>query len=168
MKAGYYFTMGNPESTLDELNLCLHYNPHHGEAYGFIGDVNAYNPENLDFVKSIENYKKSISLEQGNERTNRVLNLAYILEYIGFPDSAINYCKTTLNTDLDSAKFLTGLNDSDEKETQAKKLLSNNPDDVDLNENLGLIYYERADYTNALKYFSKGTKFNLANKDPLE
>jgi TolB-like protein len=133
----YYAVKGSKDKALNEYDKAISINPNTWEAYSGKGDLYGLD----DFIKSIGNYQKAISLNQGSElpRLFKAISSAYI--FAGFMEKGKYYNLEVFKLDGDSIRYLWYL---------------------------GYIEWELGNFNKAIEFLEKGSAINPNNTDILE
>jgi len=105
LKAVYYIAHGQFENAMDNLDKAIKLNPNYYLAYVAKGGTWL----STDFIESIKNYQKALTLISGSERSSLLKVMARIYHDIGFGDKAKNYYSQALELDRDSSDYFANL-----------------------------------------------------------
>jgi TolB-like protein len=105
LKAVYYIAHGQFEDAMNNLDKALKLNPNYYLAYVAKGGTWT----STDFIESIKNYKKALTLISGSKRPPLLKVLARIYHDIGFGDKAKDYYSQALELDRDSSDYFANL-----------------------------------------------------------
>ena len=97
----YYWQIGNMDLAEMDFNQAVMLNPNNGKAYSRLSQMNLF----TDFVKSISNQHKSISVDRGPDLGSRIFNLGYRYLMAGFLDKAEYYYREGFKLTNDTASF---------------------------------------------------------------
>jgi TolB-like protein len=102
LRGQYYYVVGQLENAIEALNKALRLNPNNWRSYSELGDIYSDN----DYIKSIENYQKAISLnKEPNGLPGLLKSLAGVFWNAGFNDKCNAYILDALKLDGDSISF---------------------------------------------------------------
>ena len=157
---------GDAKQGLKELNEGLKYDPNNWEIYQLLGTGYAWNVNDLDFVKAIENLHKAVNINHDKELPTLLRSLGNIYNgFAGFPEKAEYYYKEAFKLDGDSISYLLRLGDVEwnlgnfsgalEFFNKAYAIDSNN---IDIIRGIGEQYMFLDQLKESLKYFRKCVK----------
>jgi TolB-like protein len=105
LRGAYYSQMNDRDQAIKELDKALKYNPNDWMVYSELGSFYL----NYDFVKSIDNYHKAISLNRGEQLPNLLRQLGSQYENSGFVEKGKYYFLEAYKLDRDSLSYYKGL-----------------------------------------------------------
>ncbi len=134
LKGAFYSQTGKWELAGEEFDKAIKSNPNDWMAYRGKGEFYS----DIEWVKSIDNYRKAASINHGPELPDLFSRLGYAFASAGFKEKARQYYQDKLILDGDSAAYYS-------------ELLRNNLDPENLEKNVGFcIRFSATDSTNVL------------------
>jgi len=105
-RAAYYFFRGNSQLASKEAYKALEYNPNYWEIYRAAGMMYLSDFNNLDFVKGIECFEKTVSINRGKELSYLLRELGFAFSWnSGFIEKGNQYNLEALKLDGDSVLY---------------------------------------------------------------
>jgi TolB-like protein len=105
-RAAYYFFRGNSQLASKEAYKALEYNPNYWEIYRAAGLMYLSDFNNLDFVKGIECFEKTVSINRGKELSYLLRELGFAFSWnSGFIEKGNQYNLEALKLDGDSVLY---------------------------------------------------------------
>jgi TolB-like protein/Tfp pilus assembly protein PilF len=159
IRAAYYTFYNNFKQTIEEYDKAIKYNPNDSWAYLWKG----MQYENIDFLKSLENYQKAAFLDHGSGLPDLLKTIGVLYYQTGFPEKGNDLFLEALKLDGDSVKYSddlirqTLLREPDFKKAIAyfeKRYLTDSTN-TGLYLDLGVCYTYYGNYKESLKYFKK-------------
>jgi len=152
-KGRYYYQMDKPEQAIKEFDKAIKYNPNDWMAYRQKGNLYSSN----DFVKSIDNYQKAISLNRGEQLPGMLRTLGFLYYNAGFTEEAINCYQEAFKLDGDSLHYIfaAGTNSNLKWGEFLERMYEIDSTNLYILYQLGYDYMRHGQHEEALKYFEK-------------
>ncbi|MBN2861983.1 MAG: hypothetical protein JXN62_02400, partial [Bacteroidales bacterium] len=158
LRGVYYFRIGKTEQALEEVDKAIKFNPNDWMAYWIKGNIYS----NLDFVKSIDNYNKAISLDRGSQLPGLLISLGWIYHNAGYIEKFKNCLQEATKLTGDSAGYYEGLGSSEDNQgnfTKAIEFLEKghkiDTNRTEIISSLAYSYMLLGQYRESLKYYKK-------------
>jgi TolB-like protein/Tfp pilus assembly protein PilF len=162
VRGQYYYEIGKSDESLKEFDRAIQLNPNDWMAYMSRGELYSNN----DFVKSLENDHKAISLNRDSKKLPVLFrNISLVYSFAGFKDKAIYYIKEKTKLDNDSLAYYKDLGFGEETNGNYSNALSLykrsyalDTTNIDVLWNIGNTYVFLEKYNEALKWFKRFLK----------